>query len=66
MITVKATYNEIAIIFEVLDSSGKVDLENNVIERLRMKRKRDTFSIKYQDDEGDWVLIACDKVLDPQ
>ncbi|KAK1403046.1 hypothetical protein POM88_002651 [Heracleum sosnowskyi] len=61
MITVKATYNEIAIKFEVLDSSGMVDLEDNVIERLKMKR--DTFSIKYQDDEGDWVLIACDKDL---
>lgn len=61
IITVKATYNEIAIKFEVLDSSGMVDLEDNVIERLKMERE--TFSIKYQDDEGDWVLIACDKDL---
>ncbi|KAK1403047.1 hypothetical protein POM88_002652 [Heracleum sosnowskyi] len=61
MITVKATYKEIAIKFEVLDSSGMIDLEDNVIERLKMERG--TFSIKYQDDEGDWVLIACDKDL---
>ncbi|XP_074332365.1 protein NLP7-like isoform X2 [Apium graveolens] len=59
MITVKATYNEVAIKFEVLDSSGIVDLEDNVIERLKIERN--TFSIKYQDDDGDWVLIACDK-----
>ncbi|KAL8156772.1 hypothetical protein AgCh_001760 [Apium graveolens] len=51
MITVKATYNEVAIKFEVLDSSGIVDLEDNVIERLKMERN--TFSIKYRDDEGD-------------
>ncbi|KAL8156776.1 hypothetical protein AgCh_001764 [Apium graveolens] len=61
MITVKATYNEVAIKFEVLDSSGIVELEDNVIERLKVER--DAFSIKYQDDEGDWVLIACDKDL---
>lgn len=61
VITVKATYNGIAIKFELLDSSGMVDLENNVIERLKMERH--TFSIKYQDDEDDWVLIACDKDL---
>ncbi|XP_017224049.1 uncharacterized protein LOC108200421 isoform X2 [Daucus carota subsp. sativus] len=61
MITVKATYNEVAIKFELLDSSRMVDLEDSVIERLKVER--DTFSIKYQDDEGDWVLIACDKDL---
>lgn len=58
-INVKASYNGVAIRFELLDSSGMAELEGNVIERLKMGRE--TFSIEYQDDEGDWVLIACDK-----
>lgn len=58
-INVKATYNGVAIRFELLDSSGMAELEDNVIERLKLER--DTFSIKYKDEEGDWVLIACDK-----
>ncbi|XP_074332331.1 protein NLP3-like [Apium graveolens] len=58
-INVKATYNKVAIRFELLDSSGMAELEDNLIERLKLER--DAFSIKYKDEEGDWVLIACDK-----
>lgn len=58
-VTVKATCDDRTIRFKLPVISGIVDLEDNVIKRLRFKRKR--FSIKYQDDEGDWVLIACDK-----
>lgn len=57
--TVKAVYNGVAIRFEIPDLSGISVLEDNVIERLQLDRK--SFSIKYQDDEGDWTLIACDK-----
>lgn len=59
--TIKATYNGVTIRFELPVSSGISELEDNVIERLHLERK--SFSIKYQDDEGDWVLIACDKDL---
>lgn len=58
-INVKAAYNGLAIRFELLNSSGMAELESNVIERLKLER--DSFSIKYKDEEGDWVLIACDK-----
>lgn len=58
-INVKAIYNGVAIRFELLNSSGMAELEDNVIERLKLER--DAFSIKYKDEEGDWVLIACDK-----
>ncbi|WOG82568.1 hypothetical protein DCAR_0101733 [Daucus carota subsp. sativus] len=57
--TVKVTYNGINIRFKLPGSSGMAELENNVIERLHLERK--SFSIKYQDDEEDWVLIACDR-----
>lgn len=49
-INVKATYKGTAIRFELLDSSGMTELEDMVIERLKLKRH--TFSIKYEDDEG--------------
>ncbi|KAL8156778.1 hypothetical protein AgCh_001766 [Apium graveolens] len=42
--------------FELRESS-MIELEDMVIERLKLKRH--TFNIKYQEDEGDWVLIAC-------
>lgn len=57
--TVKATYVNATIRFELPDFSGIAELEENVIERLHLERK--SFSIKYQDEEGDWILIACDK-----
>ncbi|KAK1353415.1 hypothetical protein POM88_052550 [Heracleum sosnowskyi] len=56
---VKATYNDVTIRFELFDLSGLAELQDNVIERLQLERS--SFSIKYQDDEGDWILIACDK-----
>ncbi|XP_017259069.1 protein NLP7 isoform X1 [Daucus carota subsp. sativus] len=57
--TVKATYNGVTIKFELSNLSGITELQDKVIERLQVERK--CFSIKYQDDEGDWILIACDK-----
>lgn len=57
--TIKATFKGVTIRFELPALSGIAELENNVIERLHLQREN--FSIKYQDDEGDWILIACDK-----
>ncbi|WOH16336.1 hypothetical protein DCAR_0935887 [Daucus carota subsp. sativus] len=57
--TVKATYKDVTIRFKLPDLSGIAELENNVIERLHLGRNN--FTIKYQDEEGDLVLIACDK-----
>ncbi|WOH16334.1 hypothetical protein DCAR_0935885 [Daucus carota subsp. sativus] len=58
-VTVRAMYNGVTIRFDLSDSSGIAELENNVIERLHLDRE--SFSIKYQDDEDIWILIACDK-----
>lgn len=57
--TVKATYNGVSIRFNLPDLSGISYLKDNVIKRLPLERN--SFSIKYQDDEGEWVLIACDE-----
>lgn len=58
-VTVKAVYRGVIVRFELPLSSGMRELEGNLIERLHLERGK--FSIKYQDDEGDWVLIACEK-----
>nr|XP_017227209.1 PREDICTED: protein NLP6-like isoform X2 [Daucus carota subsp. sativus] len=59
MMTVKVTYDAGTIRFELPSSSGIAELENSVIERLHLNRK--SFSLKYQDDEDDWINITCDK-----
>ncbi|KAK1403044.1 hypothetical protein POM88_002649 [Heracleum sosnowskyi] len=57
--TVKATYNGVPIRFNLPDLSRLSELQDNVIKRLHLERN--SFSIKYHDDEGEWVLIACDE-----
>lgn len=58
---VKATYKGVIIRFRLSSSSGMAKLEEKVTERLPLEKRN--FSIKDQDDEGDWVLIACDEDL---
>ncbi|KAL8156786.1 hypothetical protein AgCh_001769 [Apium graveolens] len=58
-VSVKAVYRGVMLRFELPLSSGMRELEGNLIERLHLEREK--LSIKYQDDEGDWVLIACEK-----
>lgn len=58
-ITVKVTYNGAHIRFKLPDSSGISELEENVIKRLHLERN--TFTIKYLDDDGEWILITCDE-----
>ncbi|KAK1363959.1 hypothetical protein POM88_039520 [Heracleum sosnowskyi] len=60
-VTVKAVYRGVILRFELPLSSGMRELEGNLIERLHLEREK--FSIKYQDEEGDWVLIACEKII---
>lgn len=57
--TIKATYNGLVIKFQLSSSSGMAELEEKVIQRLQLKEG--TFIIQYQDDEGEWILIACDE-----
>ncbi|KAL8108910.1 hypothetical protein AgCh_025126 [Apium graveolens] len=58
-ILVKATYNDAHIRFRLTDSSGISELKENVIKRLHLERN--AFTIIYQDDEGEWIIIACDE-----
>ncbi|XP_063940565.1 uncharacterized protein LOC108201848 [Daucus carota subsp. sativus] len=56
---VKVMYNDLIIRFELPELSGISELEDNVIKRLHLDRQ--SFSIKYEDDGGHWVLITCDE-----
>ncbi|KAA8546723.1 hypothetical protein F0562_003140 [Nyssa sinensis] len=61
IVNIKAAYGEDTIRFQMSSTSGIDELKEEVTKRLMLEAN--TFSIKYLDDEGDWVLIACDADL---
>ena len=58
---VKATFKGDMIKFRFPISSGLLEMENEVAQRLDLKGER--LSIKYKDDENDLLLITCDDDL---
>ncbi|KAK2991421.1 hypothetical protein RJ640_019067 [Escallonia rubra] len=61
LVTIKATYADVIIKFRLSSSSTMAELSENLTERLPLTSG--SFHTKYQDDEGDWVLLACEKDL---
>lgn len=57
-IIVKAKYGDDMIKFELPLPSRKVKLEEEVKKRLKLSDG--SFKIKYLDEDGDWILVACD------
>ncbi|KAJ0566070.1 putative transcription factor Nin-like family [Helianthus annuus] len=62
LLTVKASFKGDMIKFPFCVSSGLVELEKEVAERVDAKGQR--LSIKYEDEEKDLVLITCDTDLE--
>ncbi|KAG5547247.1 hypothetical protein RHGRI_013049 [Rhododendron griersonianum] len=58
-VTVKATYGDDIIKFQLPLTSGIIELKKEVAMRLEL----DSFNLKYKDEDGDWILISCDKDL---
>ncbi|XP_059653886.1 protein NLP3-like [Cornus florida] len=61
MMTIKATYGDDMIKFQLPFSSRMVELEEEVSESLKLNVG--TYKIKYLDDDGDRILITRDKDL---
>ncbi|CAL5438789.1 unnamed protein product [Camellia sinensis] len=62
IVTIKAKYgNDIVIKFPLSSSSGLVELWQEVARRLNLDPE--TYHIKYKDEDGDLILIACDDDL---
>ncbi|KAM7465192.1 hypothetical protein LguiB_012754 [Lonicera macranthoides] len=61
-VTIKATHGGHTIRFGLPFLSRKTDLEKQVTKRLSLNEG--SFNIKYQDEENDWILIACDEDLE--
>ncbi|KAK2991419.1 hypothetical protein RJ640_019065 [Escallonia rubra] len=61
LVTIKAFYANDIIRFRISSSSTMAELSENLTERLPLTGR--SFRIKYQDDEGDLVLLACEKDL---
>ncbi|KAJ0779684.1 putative transcription factor Nin-like family [Helianthus annuus] len=62
LLTVKASFKDDMIKFPFCVSSGLMELEKEVAERVDVKGQR--LSLKYEDEEKDWVLITCDADLE--
>ncbi|KAL7175482.1 hypothetical protein ACSBR2_029141 [Camellia fascicularis] len=59
VVTIKAKYAEgNAIKFRLSLSSQLIELQQKVAERLNLEAG--TFYVKYKDEDGDFILIACD------
>nr|GEU87857.1 hypothetical protein [Tanacetum cinerariifolium] len=61
MLIVKATYESDMIKFQVPLSSGLLELKNQVARRFKLRNSR--LHLKYRDEDGDLILIACDTDL---
>ncbi|CAL5359389.1 unnamed protein product [Camellia sinensis] len=59
-VTVKAKYGDF-IKFQLHVSSGMVEFQQQVAKRLNLQGE--TYRVKYQDEDNDWILIACDEDL---
>lgn len=60
-VAIKATYRDDVIKFRLSFLSGMSELVQNITKRLSLKEG--TFRVKYWDDDGDCVLLACDEDL---
>ncbi|KAK6776258.1 hypothetical protein RDI58_027259 [Solanum bulbocastanum] len=61
VMTLKVTYRGDIIKFQLSLSSTRVELEGEVEKRLKISLQ--CFSIKYQDEDDDWILITTDSDL---
>ncbi|KAK6776253.1 hypothetical protein RDI58_027254 [Solanum bulbocastanum] len=61
VMTLKVTYRGDIIKFQLPLSSTRLELEGEVEKRLKISLQR--FSIKYQDEDDDWILITTDSDL---
>nr|XP_043608716.1 protein NLP7-like [Erigeron canadensis] len=60
-VTVKATLKDDMIKFPFPALSGLMELKNEVARRFRLKST--TFRLKYEDEDNDLILLACDADL---
>ncbi|KAL7189105.1 hypothetical protein ACSBR1_038883 [Camellia fascicularis] len=62
IVTVKAKYiNDIIIKFSLSLSSGLVELQQQITNRLQLEDE--TYYVKYKDEDDDLIVIACDQDL---
>ncbi|PWA50647.1 PB1 domain, RWP-RK domain protein [Artemisia annua] len=61
-LTIKATYKEDTVRFPFILSDGLTKLKEQIATRFPLKLE--SFRLKYEDKDGDIILIACDSDLD--
>ena len=60
-LTIKATYKEDIVRFPFILSDGLTNLKEQIAKRFQLKLE--SFRLKYEDGDGDTILIACDEDL---
>ncbi|PSR91419.1 hypothetical protein CEY00_Acc28763 [Actinidia chinensis var. chinensis] len=58
IVTIKATYGEDTVKFDLSSTPRIVELMEEVAKRLELESG--SFKVKYQDEDQEWILIACD------
>ncbi|GMQ06974.1 hypothetical protein CsSME_00051358 [Camellia sinensis var. sinensis] len=61
IVTIKAKYGDDFIKFQLPVSSGMVEFQHQVAKRLKLQGG--TYHVKHQDEDNDWILIACNEDL---
>ncbi|CAL5440999.1 unnamed protein product [Camellia sinensis] len=61
VVTIKANYRDDFIRFQLPVLLGIVEFQQQVAKRLNLKGE--TYHVKYQEEDNDWILIACDEDL---
>ncbi|KAL7187918.1 hypothetical protein ACSBR1_037875 [Camellia fascicularis] len=61
IVTIKVKYGDDFIKFQLPVSSGMVEFQQQVAKRLNLQGG--TYHVKYQDEDNDRILIACDEDL---
>lgn len=60
-VVINATYDNDTVKFQLSHSSPLEKLEEEVIKRFKLEAT--SFKLKYMDEDGQWILLACDDDL---
>ncbi|CAL5364143.1 unnamed protein product [Camellia sinensis] len=61
IVTINVKYGDEFIKFQLAVSSGMVEFQQQVAKRLNLQGG--TYRVRYQDEDNDWIFIACEEDL---
>ncbi|KAL7229495.1 hypothetical protein ACSBR2_008076 [Camellia fascicularis] len=61
IVTIKEKYGDDFINFQLVVSSGMAEFQQQVAKRLNLQGG--TYRVRYQNEDSDWIFIACEEDL---